>query len=301
MRALLPATLASMACAADDNARTTYNWELDPYYSDVGVEFPLDGRPVPDGGTMSEEDVYRTLFRESLRPRILLLEASVYPLPAFGAWLRGNHPDVYDSFSLGDVGGNQLNLMQGLTAGFQEPWAISAFVGGEETFSREGDDNRRQNRGYMGYLVSFGEKHIRENVLIDDPWWEFEWKLKGDRAFHDEQLHWSFRVGIKNHGNPYIRDVAYVGFRRDNLDFRAPFLGFLNNSSIDLMTEVAQDDGHFMRQEIVIGKKYPLRRWRVAMELDVGVIYEDPGKYTGPLAGQRADSVTFVFRPNINW
>ncbi len=276
-------------------------WELDAYYTNASVALPLDRRPVPEGGTLRELEVYRTLFRESLRPRILMFEASLYPAPAAGTWLKKHHPDVYDDFVIGEAGPNELNLIEGLTAGFQEPWAVSAFVGSEMTFTRDGDRARRSNRGYMGYLVSTGRKHIRDNVLIDDTWWELEWKLKGEREFRDEQLSWSFRVGVKNHGNPDIRDVAYVGFRRSNLDFRRPFLGFINNSTIELVTEVARDDADFMRQEIIFGKKLPIRRWRIAMALDVGVIFEEDSKYSGALADPSIDEVTLVFRPNIDW
>lgn len=276
-------------------------WELDAYYSSLGVELPLDDRPVPDGGTMRERDVYRTLFRESLHPRVLLLEASVYPAPAAGAWFRKHHPDDYDDFVIGEAGNDELNLIQGLTAGFQEPWAVSAFVGGEMSFTRPGAEKRRQNRGYMGYLASFGRKHIRENVLIDDTWWEVEWKLKGEREFRDERLNWSFRVGIKNHGNVDIRDVAYLGFKRSNLDFRRPFLSFLDNSTVEVVTEVARDNGNFMRQEIIVGKKLPIRRWRIAAALDVGFIFEEDSKYTGALADPTVDRFTLVFRPNIDW
>lgn len=303
---LLPAvTAAAEAPAAepapDDSGGVALTWELDGYYSNIGVEIPIDARPIPDGGAMTEAEVYRTLFRESLKPRLLLLEASVYPIPAAGAWLRGNEPELYEDFVIGDLAGDELNVIEGLTAGYQEPWAVSAFVGGEMTFTREGDKKRRHNRGYMGYLVSGGKKHLRSNILIDDDWWELEWKLKGEREFRDEQLSWSFRIGIKNHGNVEIRDVGYMGFRRDNLDFRAPFLTFLRNSTVDLLTEVDRDNGNFLRQEIIVGKKVPIHRWRIAMALEVGVIFEDAAKYSGSLAAQDVDDFTIVFRPNIDW
>lgn len=304
---LLPAVAAAAADAPaaepapGQSAGVALAWELDGYYSNIGVEIPLAARPIPDGGAMTEAEVYRTLFRESLKPRLLLLEASVYPIPAAGAWLRGNEPELYEDFVIGDLAGDELNVIEGLTAGYQEPWAVSAFIGGEMTFTREGDKKRRHNRGYMGYLVSGGKKHLRSNILIDDDWWELEWKLKGEREFRDEQLSWSFRVGIKNHGNVEIRDVGYMGFRRDNLDFRAPFLTFLRNSTVDLMTEVDRDNGNFLRQEVIVGKKLPIRRWRIAMALEVGVIFEDAAKYSGSLAAQDVDDFTIVFRPNIDW
>lgn len=294
---------ASVTAPADVPAtpRAELLWEIDPYYSDFALHVPIDDRPVPDGGALRETEIYRGLFRESLRPRVLLLEASVYPLPVLGSWIKRNHRDTYDGAVIGDLGGNELNVIEGITAGFQEPWAVSAFVGGEMTFSRAGDARRRSNHGYMGYLVSAGTQHIRANTLIDDNWWEFEWKLKGERDFRDEKLSWSFRVGTKNHGNPYIRDGIYLGLRRSNIDFVAPLLSFLTNSSFECMTEFDRRSGEFLRQEIIVGKKLPVRRWRLALTLETGVIIEQDAKYRGPLADPAIDDFTLVFRPNIDW
>ncbi len=301
----LPQTSVELPGASDiaqaEKPKVEFLWELDAYYSSAAVTFPLSDKPVPDGGGMRERDVYATLFRNSLRPRLLMLEASVYPLPALGAWLRGNRPDTYKDFVVGEFHGDELNVIEGLTAGYQEPWAVSAFLGSEMTFTREGDRQRMQNRGYMGYLVSFGTKHLRSNYLIDDNWWEFEWKLKGEREFREEELSWSFRIGTKEHANPDIRDVVYVGIHRDNLDFSGPIFSVLRNSSIELKTEAARDNLEFLRQEIIFGKKFPIRRWHIAGQLDFGVIFEDRSKYSGVLAQQDVDDFTIVLQPNIDW
>lgn len=277
-------------------AGAEFSYELDLYYSNVAVEIPLTGTPVPNGGSMTEWEVYKTLFKDSLHPRLLLLEASVYPMPVLGTYVKEHSPNTYDNFTLGDT---DLNLLEGLTAGFQEPWAVSAFIGSSMSFTREGKKSTGTNKGYMGYLVSYGAKHIRQNVLIDDDWWEFEWKLKGERAFEDEDLTWSFRVGTKSHGHPDIADTLYFGGRRSNLDYKASWLGWLENSSFEWMTELAQEDLQFLRQELVIGKRFPMKDKRWAFALDIGVIYEKDAKYTGTLYDPTADNVTLVFRPNI--
>jgi hypothetical protein len=271
-------------------------WELDAYYSNVGLEIPLTNKPVPDGGSMSEWEVYKTLFKDSLHPRLLLLEASIYPMPIFGTYLKKNAPSFYEDFTLGS---SDLNLLEGLTAGFQEPWAISAFVGSGMNFTREGKKAKGTNKGYMGYLVSYGARHIRDNVSIDDDWWEFEWKLKGERAFEDEDLTWSFRVGIKSHGNPDIADTFYLGGRRSNLDYNVSWLGWLENSSFEWLTELSQQDFRFLRQDVIFGKRFPMKDKKWAFALDVGVVYEKDRKYTGALFDPTADNLTLVFRPNI--
>lgn len=292
---------AAMEAPDSPPSRVTWFWDADPYYSSAGAEIALNDRPVPDGGAMGEFDIYRALFRESLRPRLLMIEASVYPLPVIGTQIKKHQRDFYDGMVFARADGNELNIIDSVTAGFQEPWALSAFIGGEMTFSRAGDEKSKDNHGYMGYLVSGGRKHIRNNILIDDTWWEFEWKLKGDRVFREEKLSWSFRVGLKEHGNDFIRDVAYLGFRRSNLDFNQPLLSLLANSNIDMKTEFGADNGEFLRQEVILGKKVPLKRWRIAPMLEFGVVVEKDDKYSGPLANPAIDEVTLVFRPNIDW
>ena len=270
--------------------------EWGAYYSSVGLYIPLSDDPFPDGGQMTEWDVYRRLFSRTLRPNVLVLEASVYPMPALGVWLRKHHPTFYDSATLG---GTDLNLIQAVTAGFQEPWAASVFFGNQMKFSRPEETERDTNRGYMGFLVSAGKKHIKENVLIDDDWAEFEWKMKGERKFEVERLNWSFRLGAKMNRNPDITDTIYFGINRSSLDFKSPFLSFLSNSTLKLFTEIANDRLRLLRQELVFGKKYPIASARLAWELDFGVIYERGDKYSGSLEPLAKTSYTLVFRPNI--
>jgi hypothetical protein len=298
--AALPATPAA-ATAAGRPASTGLEFlhEFDAYYSSVAVQIPLTDAPVPDGGRLPEREVYTQLFRDSLRPRLLMLEASVYPLPAAGAYFKKHQAGMYEDFNAGTLGSNQLNVLDAVTAGFQEPWALSVFTGSSMRFTDPGKAGVGRNRGYMGYLVSYGAKHIRNNLLIDDTWWEVEWKLKGERQFDDEQLDWSFRVGLKTHGNSDISDVAYLALRRSNLDYDSPWLSLLSNSGIKLLSEFDQRSGRYLRQELVLGRKFPLRRWHIALELEAGVIYEDPAKYRGALVDPNADTLNFVLRPHI--
>ncbi|MCC2636355.1 MAG: hypothetical protein K0Q68_74 [Moraxellaceae bacterium] len=296
-----PPALAATAGTASPPPRAELLWEIDPYYSSAALEIPLTELPLPDGGQLPEIEVYTRLLRDSLRPRLLLLEASVYPLPILGTWYKRKDPGHYDEFQVGTLGNNQLNLLDGVTAGFQEPWALSAFIGSGMQFTREGQASSARNRGYMGYLVSYGARHIHNNVLIDDNWWELEWKLKGEREFREEELHWSFRMGVKNHGHPEIADVGYIGLRRSNLNYENIWLSLLNNSDLELLTEIDRHSGRYLRQEAIIGRKLPLRRWRVALSLDIGVIYEDQRKYTGALSDPSADTLTFVLRPHLRF
>jgi hypothetical protein len=290
MRSVLLLLLVA-ACAAHaqqlPKAEAVTEWGA--YYSSVGVYVPLGEDPFPDGGRLEESDVYRQLFRRSWRPNVVALEASIYPMPIAGVWLRKDHPDLYD---------RAPSLVQAATAGFQEPWAVSAFFGSQMKFGRPGEEERETNRGYMGYLVSAGTKHIKNNVLIADDWLELEWKLKGERIFKEDRLDWSFRAGGRYNGNRDIADTLHFGLRRSNLDFKSKALSWLDNSRIDLFTELG-DGLTLMRQEVIFGKKYPLESYKVALELDFGLIYERASKYTGDLSPLARTAVTVVFRPNI--
>jgi hypothetical protein len=267
--------------------------EWGAYYSSVGLFIPTSEDPFPEGGQLGEAEVYQQLFERSYRPNVIALEASLYPMPILGVWLREHQPGFYESATLA----GDLNLVQAVTAGFQEPWAVSAFFGSQMKFSRPGESERDTNRGVMGYLISAGAKHIKNNVLIDDDWIEAEWKLKGERVFQEDRLSWSFRAGAKFNRNANIADTLYVGFRRSNLDFKSRFLSFLDNSRIDVFTEIGRPG--LLRQELIFGKKYPMAESRMAWELDFGLIYERAAKYTGELAPLAKTGYTLVFRPNI--
>ena len=286
---------------AEPPARAEWLLELDPYYSSVGWQIPLTADAAPYAGTLSEPQVYHRLWTRSLHPDLLLFEASVYPLPLVGCWMKRDHPDTYQRFEWGSIGNSRFNLLESLTAGFQEPWAISAFVGSGMRFDRLQADSLAHNRAYMGYLLSFGLQHIRQNVLIDDPWWELEWKLKGEREALGRELSWSFRLGLKEHGNRQIADVLYLGLRRNSLDFNVSWLSWLDNSDMEWLTEISQHDLHFLRQEITVGYKWPVTRWQVSLGLDVGLILEEPGKYSGELASSPTNRYTVVLRPKLSF
>jgi hypothetical protein len=290
MRCAFLLLLFAVTAHAQEGAKTEVVTELGAYYSSIGLYVPISDDPFPEGGRLEEADVYRQLFERSLRPNVVAFEASLYPMPILGVWLRKDHPSFYD---------NAPSVIQAVTAGFQEPWAVSAFFGSQMKFTRPEETERSTNRGYLGYLVSAGTKHIKSNVLIADNWLEAEWKLKGERVFNQERLSWSLRAGGRYNSNRDIADTLHLGLRRSNLDFKSPFLSWLDNSRVDLLTELAVDGLALVRQEVIFGKKYPVESRKFAWEFDFGVIYERASKYSGDLAPLAKTAVTVVFRPNI--
>jgi hypothetical protein len=294
LRAAFPALLALTCCApagAAEVARPELVLELSAYYTNLDWYLPLTGRPIPQSGGDSEFEVYRDLFLQSLRPQLLLLEASVNPMPIAGAWVRRRHPVFYRDATIGSV-----NWIEAVTAGFQEPAAVSVFLGSAMNFVRPGQPRKGTNKGHIGYLASFGTQHIAHNVLVQEPWYELEWKLKGERHFAGDHLSWSFRLGTKQHSDRDIADTVYVGMRRGNIDYHAPFLSWLRNSDVDVAAAMAAKG--LATAQFLVGKSYPLSSMGLAMELQAGVIYESERLYTGRLSEPR-ENLIFVLRPNL--
>jgi hypothetical protein len=273
-------------------------WEWDAYYTDVGAYIPLTSTPIPTIRSDSEAAIYSQLIQGSAIPRYMVLEASVYPLPMLGTYLKKHAPGFYKQ---GEIGNTGVNLIESFTAGFQEPWAISAFFGNVAKLERPGETRPGSNLGYTGYLISGGTKHIKDNVLIDDHWYELEWKIKGKINYPDQKLDWSFRVGGKFNANPYVTDVVYFGIHRSNLDYHAPFLSQLKNVSVDVKVQMAQRGGQIVRSEFFLGKKYPVTEKGFSPTLDIGFIWESPNEYSGALRDRNRSTLTFLLRPSIEF
>lgn len=297
-----PAQAAGEATAstptANQSKKTEVVWEWDPYYTDVDVNLPLTSKPIPTISSDNEAAIYRDLITGSLVPRYMLLEASVYPMPILGTYLNTHTPSIWNAGRLGNGG---INVFSSATAGFQEPWALSAFFGNIANLVKPGEDTPGENLGYTGYLISAGAQHIKDDVFVQDKWYEVEWKIKGKLDYPDEKLDWSFRVGAKFNANPDITDVTYIGIHRSNLDFHQPFLSWLANSDADLQIQFSQHGGKPLYEEFVIGKKYPVEGQDYSITLDLGLVWESPDEYQGVLRDGNSSSLTIVFRPSVEF
>lgn len=273
--------------------------ELDAYYSNINFYVPLTDESVPNFCNQTEWDIYRYLLSRSLLPRFVYVELSANPLPLLGVYLRSNHRNTYEKSVFID----DFNLIESITAGFREPYAYSIFFGGLVDFVKPGASKvEGKNRAYSGYLLTAGDYHILHNKLIKDRWQELEWKIKGDRDLPHEKISWSFRVGGRIHNNHEIADSIYFGLRRSNLDFQETNTSWIKNSSITFMTEFNAENLKFQRQEIIVGKKYPLKSSTMAFSLEVGGIWQyEEDIYSGSLLSENGPQNNFIFviRPNI--
>ena len=284
---------AVTAFGSDADEDMFWEYELDAYYSNVSLYINLTDEPIPHLGDVSEAEIYSDLLLRSHRPRFMLVEASVYPLPAFGAWFKHDYPETYDDAFVTD----NVNLIRVLTAGFEEPYALSLFLGNMVTY---GDEKNKQekNEGFMGYLLSVGNRHLINNDVIHDDWIEFEWKIKGNIVTEKRNLDWSFRIGGKWHEHPSITDSVYVGIRRDHLDFEKSLFSFLHNSGVDFFLAFDQADLTPTQQKLSIHKNIPVRASYV-FKITGGLIRTTGRGYKAPLFDE-ADVQLFI-APSISF
>ncbi len=272
-------------------------YEWDPYYSDVSYNIPLTNKPIPTITSRSEAVILRELLRDSLIPQYMLLEASVYPMPILGTYLKTYQPGFYNSTSVGD----SFNVIESLTTGFQEPWALSMFFGNVARLKHPGDKETTRNYGYTGYLFSAGSKHIKDNMLVDDDWGEIEWKIKGKIDRPEQKLAWSFRVGGKFNRNHEVNNVTYLKLHRSNTDFAASYLAWLENTNFDFSLHFLQHSGKLVRSELIVGKKMPLLGRSYIPTFSFGFIWTSPDEYSGALRNETFNKMTVVIRPSVEF
>ena len=270
--------------------------EFDAYYSNIAYFKTLDDSPIPELGKRSESEVYRDLFFRSYLPRFILLEASINPLPVMGVLIKDQAEDnVYDKLTIGE----DLNIIEVATAGFEEPYALSLFLGNMVKYE-SADGSGVQSKGFMGYLASYGHWHIRKNKLVADRWGEFEWKLKGDQVLSDRKLSWSFRFGFKIHDNPLITDEFYVAVKRERVQQHGDIYSWIQNGGVEFKYRMNKDSGATIGQQLIVDKKIPLKQKGWVVSLGIGFVRDTPRKYRGNLLIDKTETA-FVLRPSITF
>ncbi len=286
----------------DTEQENTLSWgyyhNLDLYYANTGLIFNLSDRAIPDIGEVSEGNVYLDLFKRSGLPQYILFEFSVYPMPIAGVYAREEHETFYQDTNIGD----NFNLLESVTAGFEEPFALSLFLNNMVAYGTKGD-LANSNRGFMGYLLTVGNYHIQRNRLVKDNWLELEWKIKGDIKRDDESLSWSFRFGGKFHAHPEIVDNFYIVLKRDQVAANKPILSWLFNSGVEFTYNVAQSNLKSIGFQLFLEKNFPIKLGSTVFSLGFGVIHENTNKYFGELKdAQSKENQTFlIVRPSIEF
>jgi len=277
---------------------TTFELQLDPYYSAIGVYNSLTGKPIPHLKGKSETEIYKRLLSKFYMPRTLILEASINPLPYGGALIRKHYNSFYNDSQVSE----SLNLVKAVTVGFEEPWAFSIFLGNVVSFDSIKSDFLGKRKGYSGLLLDLGNKHIKDNILIDDNWVQMELKLKGEQILKDRSLTWSFRVGTKFNEHRDIVDSFFVGFRRSRTDFKESRNFWMNNSGFTYASYFSQDTLKPIKHIFIVDKKFPFKKSRKAFCLGLGFVWESNNKYSGNLTTQdTSTNFQFLIRPNLEF
>lgn len=272
-------------------------FDADAYYTSLDLYMAVTGEPIPYVGEKSELEIYKALITKSLQPRFFAFEASVNPMPCLGVYIKEHDRDFYER---AQVSGS-LNWVKALTAGFEEPYALSVFFGNVVDFDTQ-DRKDSKGKGQMGLLVSGGDYHIKDNELVHDNWREFELKLKGDRKSYVKKLNWSFRVGAKFHENPDITDIMYLSLRRSRVDYKPSGSSIFNNSGFEYTYDMDMRRFDSIRNYFFVDKKWPSEKRRMAFDMAVGFVWESAKKYSGALStGREKDNIQFIIRPNIEF
>ncbi len=275
-----------------------YDYELDVYYTNVSAYIDLDkDNEIIDATSYSETEIYSDLLLNSFTPNIFLVELAVHPMGIAGLYFRQNNEDMYNRAKFED-----FNWIKPLTAGFEEPYSISFFIGRMLVFKNKEQDHIGKNRAFIGTLVTIGDYTIKDNRAYHDTWGVAEFKLKGTREKKDRDLDWSFRVGACVHDNHDFANTIYVGARRSSIDYKKSDWSFIHNSAFSAMVAVSADNFKLSDAQVMIEKKWPLS-WseKMSFGLEIGYLYSGDDKYRGGLSSEGIDNHQLIFRPNLKW
>jgi len=295
------AVLFSVLFAAGDLyavGKPEVDLEFDAYYSALGLTLPFTKEEVQKAEGKSEFNTYLYLLSQGLVPRFMVLEWSVNPMPLSGWLIRKNFPKFYQGAQFGE----NSNMIEAVTAGFEEPYALALFLGNVVDFQGGGNTLGRSRKGYTGYLASMGNYHLMNNLMIPDNWLEVEGKIKGDQKTEARKMSFSFRGGRKFHSNREITDTFYLGIRRSRIDYKPAPYSWLLSSSIEYRADFSYRDMQPISHFVLLEKNVPIPKKKFALSLGIGYLWRAKKKYSGLLAERRraADS-QFLLRPNLRF
>lgn len=294
------AILALLAAPVFAFQKPEFELELDPYYSDYAMTVAFSSPAAGGQGEQGEMKTYRAMLDHALVPRFMVLEASVNPLPIAGVVVRNAVNEVYRRAGVTP----SLNLVDAVTAGFEEPYALSLFLGKVIDFDPGRKTLKRRKRGYVGYLLSGGNFHIMESLMVPDNWVEAEAKVKGDLVTDARKMSWSLRIGQKSHSSREIADSYYFGIRRDRIDYENTPLSFLLSAGFDYRVDFSKTDFRPLSHFVLVEKNLPVKSAKKAFTVSLGLGFQwlSREKYGGALGLRRARPESrIMIRPNLKF
>lgn len=294
------AFLAAVAPDALALGKPEFEFEPDPYYTAAAMTVPFStGAARAEIG--QEMQGYREMAKLVLVPQFVILEASVNPLPLAGAIFRNSFPDAYLRAKVTP----SLNIVEAAATGFEEPYAFSLFLGNVLDFSQGRKAKGHKRKGYMGYLLSAGNFHIMESLLIPDNWVETEVKIKGDQVTDQRKMSWSFRTGAKSHSHVDIADTFYFGLRRDRIDYVKTPMSRLLSAGIDYRADFRRSDFKPVSHSVLVEKNFPFStasKKKLTFSLGFGFQWLSREKYIGAVGARRLRPESrIMIRPNLKF
>ena len=281
----------------NDESKIDFDYELDIYYTNVSLFLDLDStQECINAPYMEETEVYKTLFFNTFSPNIFLIEAAVHPMSLGGLYFRKYHENIYEKTDI-----QNFNMAKALTAGFEEPYSFSFFLGRMMVFNRANGERIGKNRAYMGYLISIGDYAIKDNLAYYNKWVDFEIKLKGTRELSHRDLDWSFYVGSRFNDNKNFTDTLYLGARRSSTDFNMSPWSFIRNIAYSSKVSFSTENLELTEAEFMIEKKWPLGSEKWSINFGLGYMYNGGNKYSGELKEEGIDNHQLLLRPNITF
>jgi len=274
-------------------------WQPDLYYTYASASCNFLKEDVVNIQT-SELALYGKLLRKSFKPTTVLCEVFVSPLPYLAANVREHHGNLYGKFDLAE----NYNLLSSLTAGEEDPWGVSLFLGKIVPFKPKKKKTGFMGVAYSGYLFTTSKKHFKSNRVYDDDWFQGEWKIKGIRITRFYKQVWSFRAGLKFHDNPFISDTVYLSLYRDRVEsFRRRFK-FWRNSGFDIYAGFSKKGFIPIKLSFLFRKNFPskIKARKVVYSFSAGVLWEGVNKYSGYLKDRdKATALQVILRPSLKF
>jgi len=267
--------------------RTTLSFGLYKMYASSYIYLQKKGS-TPIFNLQKESTIYKWLLIRMLFPRYLAIQATAHPLAMVSSSLETHNPDDFRKFEY-----KGWNILRAIGSGPEEPYAFSVLCGNFTFFGyRESVGNnetalRPAGSALAGFLVSFGYRHILDNIRLNDRWWQIEVILTGNyKKKNDSKIQWNFRVGAKFHEHKIVNDVVVLSLYRSHTEWKYNGFSLFRNS-------VFQYEAHFpinrnwrksrfsVRQLLTCGKKFPFRLWNrfFAVRIGGGLLWECVRKY----------------------
>ncbi len=274
-------------------------WQPDLYYTYASASCNFRKEEVVNIQT-SELALYGKLFKKSFKPTTALCEIFASPLPYLAASARQHHGNFYAQFDLSE----NYNLLNSLTAGEEDPWGISLFLGKIVPFKPTIKKSGFMGVAYSGYLFTAGKKHFKDNRIYKDDWFQGEWKIKGVRVTRFYKQVWSFRTGLKFHDNPFISDTVYLSMFRDRVDYLNRRFTLWRNSNLDIYAGFRKKGLKPVKLSLLFGKNFPARikDKKVVYSFSAGLLWEGADKYSGYLKDEDSGTaLQFILRPTLKF